>query len=149
MSILGHAKSKRGQSIVEFTLAAPLFFLAFYAIIEFSHVFYVRTTLQHALDEAARYMSTGQGQNPADPSARLTAIQARFCQNLIATGVTCPTINATNNGGGPEEIVTVTATATKQFFTGLFAWLAPDGMQMTVSTVYQNEPFVTTDINAQ
>ena len=65
-------RNKRGQSVVEFTLAAPLFFAAFYAIIEFSHMLYVRVTVQHALDEAGRYMSLGQGQSGSNPSARPT-----------------------------------------------------------------------------
>src|ERR1043166_10264467 len=90
MLIARYVASKRGQSIVEFTLAAPLFFVAIYAIVEFSHLFYVRSTLQHALDEAARYMSTGQGQSTTDPDARLTEIRNRFCTNLVATGVGCP-----------------------------------------------------------
>jgi Flp pilus assembly protein TadG len=72
MSIFRYVRSKRGQSVVEFTLAAPLFFVAFYAIVEFSHLFYVRVAVQHALDEAGRYMSTGQGQSLTDANARLT-----------------------------------------------------------------------------
>src|SRR5262250_3140601 len=144
MSILGYGRSKRGQSAVEFTLAAPLFFLAFYAIIEFSHLFYVRSTLQHSLDEAARYMSTGQGQVSGDASARLAAIQSRFCGNLVATGIACHSLSvSTANGGGPGDIVTVTATGTKFFFSGFLGVLAPSGVTMTVSTIYQNEPFVT------
>ena len=50
MSILNLRRNTRGQSVVEFTLAAPLFFAAFYATVEFSHLFYVRVTVQHALD---------------------------------------------------------------------------------------------------
>jgi len=146
MSILGCARSKRGQSVVEFTLAAPLFFLAFYAIIEFSHLFYVRSTLQHALDEAARYMSTGQGQSVSDPNARINAIQNVFCNNLIATGVTCPTLNViAPNGNSPGKLVTLTATVRKPFFTGFFGIFDPTGVMMTVSTIYQNEPYVTLD----
>src|ERR1041384_7014913 len=99
MAILGQVRSKRGQSVVEFTLAAPLFFVALYAIIEFSHLFYVRTTLQHALDEAARYMSTGQGQSKSDPTARLSSIQSTFCNNLVATGIDCPTLVVSDSGG--------------------------------------------------
>jgi len=137
-----YARSKRGQSVVEFTLAAPIFFLAFYAIIEFSHLFYVRSTLQHALDEAARYMSTGQGQVSDDPSARLAAIQSLFCRNLVATGIACPNLSANPaDGGGPGQIVTITATGTKFFFSGFLGVLAPSGVTMTVSTIYQNEPF--------
>ena len=147
MSILGYVRSKRGQSVVEFTLAAPLFFLAFYAIIEFSHLFYVRGTLQHALDEAARYMSTGQGQdanNPNGPAAaRLAAIQTVFCNNLVATGVTCPTITYTYNNNFIPPLVTLTATVQKPFFTGFFGILDPTGVQMTVTSIYQDEPYLT------
>ena len=150
MAILGYARSKRGQSVVEFTLAAPLFFLAFYAIIEFSHLFYVRSTLQHALDEAARYMSTGQGQDPTYPdgpdAARLAAIQKVFCNNLVATGVVCPTLNIiAPEGNSPGKIITITATIQKPFFTGFFGILDPTGVNMTVSAIYQNEPYITVD----
>ncbi len=146
MTIFGYARSKRGQSTVEFTLAAPLFFLAFYAIIEFSHLFYVRSTLQHALDEAARYMSTGQGQVVDDPGARLAAIQNVFCKNLVATGIACPTLNIiAPDGNIPGKIVRITATATKPFFSGFLGFLAPTGVAMTVGTIYQNEPYVTLD----
>jgi Flp pilus assembly protein TadG len=148
MPILAYAKSKRGQSVVEFTLAAPLFFLAFYAIIEFSHLFYVRSTLQHALDEAARYMSTGQGQVVGDSNARINAIQKVFCNNLVATGIACPTLTMiAPEGNLPGKIVTITATATKPFFSGFLGFLAPTGVEMTVSTMYQNEPYVTLDPN--
>ena len=156
MAILDYARSKRGQSVVEFTLAAPLFFLAFYAIIEFSHLFYVRSTLQHALDEAARYMSTGQGQVQGDPSARLAEIQTVFCNNLIATGIQCPPLKVVTSDGNlpmasvdnsPNQIITITATATKPFFSGFLGFLAPDGVQLTVSAIYQNEPYLTLDPN--
>ena len=149
MSILRYIASKRGQSVVEFSLAAPLFFVAFYAIVEFSHLFYVRSTAQHALDEAARYMSTGQGQSKTDPNARLTAIQTLFCNNLVATGVACPvlTVNAPK-GNIPGEVVTITATVNKAYFTGIFRLLDPlfpTSVTMTVSTIYQNEPYVIVD----
>lgn len=148
MSILGFGRSKRGQSAVEFTLAAPLFFLALYAIIEFSHLFYVRSTLQHALDEAARYMSTGQGQVVGDPNARINAIQKVFCNNLVATGVICPTLNViAPEGNLPGKFVTLTATVRKPFFTGFFGVFDPTGVMMTVSTIYQNEPYVTLNPN--
>ena len=143
MSIFGYANSKRGQAVVEFTLAAPLFFVAFYAIVEFSHLFYVRLTAQHALDEAARYMSTGQSPDLSDPGARLAKIQKVFCNNLVATGIMCPdlTVNAPK-GNVPGEIVTLTARVNKAFFTGIFRildGLFPTSVTMTVSTIYQNE----------
>lgn len=156
MSILSCLKSKSGQSIVEFTLAAPLFFAAFYAIVEFSHLFYARVTVQHALDEAGRYSSTGQGQSADNPGARLAAIKDRFCKNLTATGLSCSklafAVSHTTSGGGsasgpggPDDIVTVSTTFTKPLFGGalkLIAPLFPTSVTMTLSTIYKNEPYV-------
>ena len=146
MSIFRYVRSKRGQSVVEFTLAAPLFFVAFYAIVEFSHLFYLRVAVQHALDEAGRYMSTGQGQSLTDANARLSAIKNVFCSNLVATGIACPTAGDSAfslnplSGGGPGDPVTITLTFSKPFFTGFFG-LNP--IPLTVSTTYQNEPYIT------
>jgi len=151
MSIFSLLKSKRGQSVVEFTLAAPLFFAAFYAIIEFSHMLYVRVTVQHALDEAGRYMSLGQGQSGTNPGARVAAVKTAFCRNLVATGLSCPALGTPqfsinpSSGGGPGEIVTVSTTFTKPFFSGALRLLDPvfpTGITMTLSTTYQNEPYV-------
>jgi Flp pilus assembly protein TadG len=143
MSMLRYIASKRGQSVVEFSLAAPLFFVAFYAIVEFSHLFYVRLTAQHALDEAARYMSTGQSPDLGDPGARLAKIQNIFCNNLVAAGIACPVLNVNApKGNVPGEIVTITANVNKAFFTGIFRMLDglfPTSVTMTVSTIYQNE----------
>ena len=153
MLILRCVRSKRGQSVVEFTLAAPVFFLAFYAIVEFSHLFYVRSTLQHALDEAARYMSTGQGQDSSNPdgpdAARLAAIQRVFCNNLVATGLGCPTINViAPEGNLPGKFVTLTVTARKAFFSGFLRVLDLAGVELTASTIYQNESYVTVNPGA-
>ena len=151
MSLLTLLKNRRGQSVVEFTLAAPLFFAAFYAIVEFSHMVYVRVTVQHALDEAGRYVSLGQGQSSTNPSARIAAVEAAFCGNLIATGLSCPALGTPqfsinpSSGGGPGEIVTVSTTFTKPFFSGIFRLfdpIFPSGITMTLSTTYQNEPYI-------
>ena len=57
--------------MVEFTFIALLFFTLIFAIVEFSHLFYTRLNLQHALREAGRLMITGQGYNPSSPNARV------------------------------------------------------------------------------
>lgn len=156
MSIVNFFKSKSGQSIVEFTLAAPLFFAALYAIVEFSHLFYVRVTVQHALDEAGRYSSTGQGQDADNPNARLASIKDRFCRNLTATGLPCDRLtfdvsHTTSDGGsvagpgGRDDIVTISTTFTKPLFSGalkLLDPLFPTSVTMRLSTIYKNEPFV-------
>jgi len=47
--------SSRGQTIVEFALIAPVFFLLLFGIIDFGMALDQRITLQHAIREGARY----------------------------------------------------------------------------------------------
>lgn len=143
-------RSHRGQAVVEFSLVALLFFMVFFAIVEFSHLFYTELTLQHALREAGRYSVTGQGIDPSgtDPNARLTAIQNKFCQNLIGTGLSCATIasnfnvtcagagGCTQAAGGPGQTVTLTATFQKPWFTGFLG----TPITFTLKTTWRNEP---------
>ena len=84
-------KCQRGQAVVETTFSFLIFMMVFFGIVEFSHLFYTRLNVQHALSEAGRYMVTGQGLDLSgtDPNARLTVIKNKFCENLIATGLSC------------------------------------------------------------
>lgn len=143
-------KCERGQAVVEFTFAALLFFSLIFAIVEFSHLLYTRLNAQHALREAGRYMVTGQGFDPGDSTARGNVIHDKFCQSLIGTGVSCPPVGpdfrftcgvaaCSTPGGNPGQTVTVTATLTKPWFTGLFG----SPITFTLNTTWKNEPYLT------
>jgi hypothetical protein len=41
----------------------------------------------------------------------------------------------------------ITAAANRQFFSGFLGWLAPSGVVMNVTTIYQNEPYITKDLS--
>lgn len=151
IELFKNIKTQKGQAVVEFSLAALLFFAVFFAIVEFSHLFYTRLNLQYALREAGRYTVTGQGIDPSDSQARLNAIKNKFCQNLIGTGLSCSSgvpeltltcIDAggcTEPGGGPSQTVVVTGTFTKPWFTGLFG----TPITFTLRTTWKNEPSFT------
>ena len=47
--------SERGQTLVEFALIAPVFFILLFGIIDFGMALDHRITLQHAVREGARY----------------------------------------------------------------------------------------------
>ena len=149
LSFFRNIRSPRGQSTIEFALALPIFVLVFFAIVEFSHLFYVKLTLRQALRQAGRYMVTGQGQDLNNTNARIEAIKTRFCQNLIGTGLPCPTDFGSRftlnppNGGNPGQPVTITATFTKPWFTILFNQFSGGGITFTVSTTWVNYGFVT------
>ena len=144
MSVVGFIKSERGQSVVELALVFPLFALVFFAIVEFSHLFYVKLTLQHALREAGRYAVTGRAE---EKGTRPEAIQEVFCKNLIGTGLSCREVRgefALNpaDGGGSGDIVTLTATFEKAPFTLLIGRFFTDRkVTFRVSTTWKNEPF--------
>ncbi len=48
-----------GQSLVEFTLIFPFFMLVILALAQWSHMFFVHQTLQHAVREAGRNAAVG------------------------------------------------------------------------------------------
>lgn len=60
---------QRGQSLAEFALIAPLFFLTIFAIIEFGRAVYIIQTLTNAAHEGARYaiVHGAESQCPSGP----------------------------------------------------------------------------------
>jgi Flp pilus assembly protein TadG len=143
-------KKEHGQVIVEFTFIALLFFTLIFAIVEFSHLFYTRLTVQHALREAGRLMITGQGTSLTNPNARVQAIQQKFCDQLIGTALSCANVNftvtcaggCTQAGGGPNQSVTLTVTFAKSWFTPIFNNFMGGPLTLSVSSTWKNEPYM-------
>lgn len=146
---------EKGQAVVETTFAFLIFLLMFYSIVEFSHLLYAKLTLQHALRETGRYMVTGRtaSDKQGKDIPRAAAILNVFCSNLIATGLKCPDFGpqfnltcldkpCTEPGGGPEQMVLVTATFNKQpLFPFFRQFFSAQGLKMQLSTTWKNEPF--------
>jgi Flp pilus assembly protein TadG len=137
------------------TFSFIIFMMVFFGIVEFSHLFYTRLNVQHALSEAGRYMVTGQGidLSGTDPNARLATIKDKFCDNLIATGLSCANLQSAMTvacaggacaqpAGGPGQTVTLTATYEKPWFTGLFNHILPVPVTFTASTTWVNELYM-------
>ena len=53
-------RRRRGSTMVEFALVAPLLFFLIFVIIELGILFWVNLTMQYAVREGARYAITGQ-----------------------------------------------------------------------------------------
>jgi len=146
-------KKNKGQSSVEFTLGFLLLYTVIMAIVEFSHMFYTKTTLQHAIAEAGRYMITGQGidHTGTNPNARLQKVQDKFCNNLIATGLSCVNVSShltltcvggcAQPAGGPGQTVTLTATYSRGWYTGMFNHLLPT-ITLVANTTWKNEVYM-------
>lgn len=54
--------SRKGSAAIEFAMIAPIFFLLIFGIIETGVLFLAGNVLQHAADDAARLVRTGQVQ---------------------------------------------------------------------------------------
>lgn len=146
-------KGKKGQGTVEFTLSFLFLYTVLMAVVEFSHLFYTRLTIQHAIGEAGRFMITGQGidHSGTNPNARLQAVQNKFCSNLVATGLSCSNVSShltvsciggcDQPAGGPGQTVTLTATYSRSWFTGMFNSLLPS-ITLVANTTWKNEPYL-------
>ena len=152
---IGLIAGQTGQGVVEITFGILFFYTTLMAIVEFSHLMYTKVNLQHAVSEAGRYMITGQGidNTGKDPNARLKVVQNTFCDNLVATGLNCTTSTVSSHlsvtciggcaqpAGGPGQTVTLTATFTKPWFTGMFNYLLPGPLNLTARTTWKNETY--------
>jgi hypothetical protein len=150
---------QRGASLVDFALAAPLFFFVVFGIIEFGRYMFIEHTLRYATQEGAR---TGQmgiflGSPPVTAQKRLDAILAKIqtsAQNAVNPAnlqislyvVTQPDFTdpppTTNTPGAAGDYMKLKVSYTfsfiipfiRQFFTG-------GQLVLTSSVLYKNEPF--------
>lgn len=148
--------SQSGQSVIEMSLMFLVFALMFFAVLEYSHYFYARLTVRHALREAVRYASTGQAdipdpQDPGETLARPAAIRAvfdKYLKGFSAANLQEFTITPADGGSG-REMASVTVRFNKPFFTRLIGKLLPvvagcpaNHICFQMNAVWMNEPSV-------
>ena len=154
--LLRRSRSEEGQSIVEFAATFLVFILLVFAVFDFGHLFFVEMDVQNAIQEAARYGSTGQHlpdpNNPGNNLSRVNSIISTLQSN--STGVQFSSISVSSavggsgSGGGPGDMMTVTATANMPLMTPLISRLFPNGQYtFTASITVKNEPFPPSQTN--
>lgn len=147
-------RSRSGQSLVEFALVAPLFFLLVFGITDFGRLFFTQETLQFALREAGRYAVTGQhAPDPAHPGSNLSrvdSIKAVAQQKAIgmitdpnAIVISSPQGGLATPAGGPGQTVVISLTTNLHLITPMIGrFFGPSQTYtFTVSTTFRNEPF--------
>jgi Flp pilus assembly protein TadG len=143
-------RSRSGQSLVEFALVAPLFFLLVFGITDFGRLFFTQETLQFALREAGRYAVTGQHQpdpnNPGNNMTRVASIIAVAKQKAI--GIDVSNVSISSGGvagfaGNPGDTVVVSLTTSLRLITPMIGRFFGPGQTytFTVQTTFRNEPF--------
>jgi Flp pilus assembly protein TadG len=113
-------RRERGQTLVEFAILAPVFFLLFFGIAEAGMLFHAWVTVQDAAERGARYAITGRdtctsggiGRGGCISSEALTAFahindRANATVSIRSWDFPTYTVVYNNNPGGPCDAVEV------------------------------------------
>jgi Flp pilus assembly protein TadG len=144
--------------MVEFALVAPLFFFLMFAIIDFGRLIFVQMNLQQAVQEAARFASTGDHlpdpNNPGQNLSRVASIVATAQKAADSLGANIANVQVSSlmggagSAGGPGDTVTVSLTANLPLVSPLVGQFFSDGTYtFTSSATFKNEPFPNGDTN--
>lgn len=159
--LTSRTRSARGQTLAEFALVAPLFFLLIFGVIDYAWLMFAQSNIQQAIDDGGRYASTGQ--ESGGSGTRISSIVAKVQSEINVPGVSASNMticsvppgggtsscwnSGLNNGntgaaGGPEYTETLTLTTTLPLMTPLIGRFFPAaGYTFTSSTTFMNEPF--------
>jgi hypothetical protein len=131
-------RRQKGAAIVEFALVSVLFFTMLVSVLDFSYLFWVNLTMQHAVREGARLAITGQ-----------TIAPAADCQGTVIAQMTNQSmglwtkVNATpsfSNLCAPGQMMVITVHCTVTPFTPLIQQFFPGGVYtFDVGTTMRNE----------
>jgi len=148
--LLRRSRSTEGQTILEFALVFMLFMFLVFGVFDFGHLFYVEMMVQNAVQEAARYGSTGNHlpdpNNPGKDLSRVDSIISTLQQCPLNPDITNVQISSANGGkdsaGGPGDMMTITVTSSVPLLTPLIAGLFNQGRYtFNTSVTIKNEPF--------
>jgi len=137
-------RGSHGTGLVEFALVLPLVLSLIFGIFEFGRLGLSHLTAQHAVAEATRYAVTGRQLTDPDtgePVPRIESIRQVVRDNVGPLAIADSIVINPPDGGGPDELVTVSVSFTYRFFLpGLKEVLPP--VDFTVRTAMKNEPFI-------
>lgn len=154
--LLRASRSSKGQTVLEFALVFMVFIFLVFGVFDFGHLFFVRMAVQNAVQEAARFGSTGNHlPNPSQSGedlSRVNSIIATLRQSPVEAYITNIQISSPNGGtgsaGGPGDLMTLAVTSSVPLFTPLIAKMFPQGRYtFTTSVTIKNEPFPASETN--
>jgi Flp pilus assembly protein TadG len=139
-----------GQTMLEFAIVAPIFFFLIFGVMDYGRLIFVEMNLQDAVQEAARFASTGNHlpdpKNPGTNLSRVNSIIATAQASAFGASITNIQISSLQGGsgsaGGPGDVVTVSLTSNLALMTPIVARFFPNGIYtFTSSATIKNEPF--------
>ena len=148
------SRSEEGGTLVEFAFASLLFFFLVFAVFDYGHLFFVEMAVQNAIQEAARYGSTGNHlpdpNNPGNNLSRVNSIIETLENDAMGVQISNIQVSSASGGagsaGGPGDLLTVSATVNVALVTPIVARFFPNGQYtLTPSITVMNEPFPASD----
>jgi Flp pilus assembly protein TadG len=150
--------SNQGAASVEFALTSLIFLMLFFILIDFSYLFFVNLTLQHAVREGARYAVTGQfdpisggsAQDRCDAAVAQIKAQSMGYFEHAAAVVVFKTVNAdgslstvpANSCAGANQILVITVQGNLPLISPFMRAYFPNGRYaFTVSSTMKTEAF--------
>ena len=135
-----------GNSLVEFALVAPVFFLMVFGILDFGRLFFWQETLQYALRQAGRYAVTGQhqinGTNTVPRVQSIINVAQQYAAGIPLTGIQVSSVGSNNFAGYPGDEMTISLVTPLHLITPGIAAFFPNGIYtFTTSVTFRNEPF--------
>lgn len=151
-------KKNRGTASVEFALTSMIFLTLFFVLIDFSYLFFVNLTLQHAVREGARYAVTGQfdplaagtNQDRCDAAVAQIKTQAMGFFDQAGAVVTFKVVNADGSlttvpaslCAGPNQIMVISVDCQLPLISPFIKAFFTDGKYtFTVSSTMKTEAF--------
>ena len=152
--------NSRGVATVEFAFTAMVLLLLIMAIVDFSYIFFVNLTMQHAVRDGARYAATGQSNLDLDPQgtaqdrcdaavARIKVASMGFFDKAGAVVVFKTVSNEgiitpvpANSCAAAGQIIVITLNCELPLITPLIQSFFPDGTYtFSASSTMKNEAF--------
>lgn len=149
---------EHGATSVEFALTSVLFLMVLFAAIDFSYLFLVNLTLQHAVREGARYAITGQfdpsspgtAQDRCDAAVNQIRTQSMGFFDRASSTVVFKTVNANgsiipvaaNSCAAANQIIVVTVNCELPLMSPFMRAFFTNGKYVfSVSSTMKNEAF--------
>jgi Flp pilus assembly protein TadG len=152
----GKLASMAGQTMLEFAIVAPLFLFLIFGVIDYGRLFFVEISVQDAIQEAARFASTGDHlpdpNNPGGTLSRVDSIIQTAQSAAFGASISNIQISSVQGGqgsaGGLGDVVTISLTTNLQLLTPIVAQFFPNGVYtFTSSATIKNEPFPANETN--
>ncbi|HJQ60285.1 MAG TPA: TadE/TadG family type IV pilus assembly protein [Vineibacter sp.] len=97
--------NQSGTSIIEFGIAGPVVLMAIIGCVEFGRFFWIRNTLEHAIEEAGRFAVINK-------SASASTIQTQVRNKVMGISPSVIVVTVTDTAGPSVTYRTIVATTT-------------------------------------